>query len=331
MRHSCLFAAFTLTAFGLAGCGPDSSSDDGYLNPATDVDLPMDSFRLRNTEGLAPVLQYTTFQDLYRGLEPATDGEDNGSAMALRGHLDAFLGTTPTDDGSDYTSVRNPLDLINEVIRSGQVSNFNDGRRLMRDSIAEDEAASYNTPANDALVRFTETGGDAAASDSTWIYVMLDWTYNPMQDKVYRATQFVARAPADSEDNPAEVASASWSGRYNASSFGDSGFNQPEYAATSYTGRTRGNVELLQEFVGTQRDTLTLTKANGLEINGEQPDCVKVVLTYGESLARVFTSTDEEPTLEENGERRPNPEHCGNQQNGDEAINYETVVVSSRQ
>ncbi|MGM0768227.1 MAG: hypothetical protein ACQEV6_09385 [Pseudomonadota bacterium] len=331
MRHSCLFAALSLTALALAGCGPDSSSGGGYLNPATDVDLPLETFRLQDTEGLEPVLQYTIFQDFYRGIEPASEGDDDGAAAALRDHLDAFLGATRNEEDTEYTTVRNPLDLINEVIRLGSVDNFNEGRRLMRDSIEEDEAASYNTPANDALVRFTETEGEATAADSTWVYVMLDWTYNPAQAKVYRASQFVARAPADAEDSPAEVASASWSGRYNASTFGSSGFNQPEFAATSFTGRTRGNVELLQEFIGEQRDTLTLTRVKGLVIDGEEPDCVRVVMTYGESLARIFTSKDQPATLDDNGERSPNPEHCGNQQNGDEAIRYETIAIAERQ
>ncbi len=322
-----------MTGLVLAGCGPDSSSDSGYLNPATDVDLPLETFRVQDTEGLPSTLQRTAFADFYRGIEPVDEGADNGSATALREHLDAFLGATPNEDGTDYTAVRNPLDLINEVIASGTVDNFNEGRRLMRDSIEEDEAASYNTPANDALVRFTETGADttASAADSTWIYVMLDWTYNPTLKKVFRATQFVARPPADGETNPAEVASASWSGRYDTSTFGTSGFNQPEFSATSYTGRTLGNVEFLQEFIGTQRDTLTLTAAENLVINGEEPDCVRAVLTYGEATVRIFTSTDEPPTVVEDGERTANPQHCGNQQNGEEAIRYDTVAIAGRQ
>jgi len=332
MRHSYLFAATSIVTLVLAGCDPDTSGG-GYLNPATDVDLPLETFRLRDTEGLDSVLQYTTFQDLYRGMEPATEGNDNGSAMAIRNHLDNFLGTEPDSGGSDYISLRNPLDLINEVIRSGQVDNFNEGRRLMRDSIERDEAASFNTPANDALIRFTETGSEDSASqaDSTWIYVMLDWTYNPAMKKVFRASQFVARQPAEDDENPAEVASAAWSGRFSSNTFGTTGFNQPEFSATSYTGRTLGNVELLQEFMETQRDTLTLTNASGIVINGDEPDCVKVIINYGETRARVFTSKDEPAMLEEGDARTRNPQHCGNQRSGDEAFIYTTINVEDRQ
>jgi hypothetical protein len=127
------------------------------------------------------------------------------------------------------------------------------------------------------------------------------------------------------------VASASWSGRYDTRTFGTSGFNQPEFSATSYTGRTLGNAEFLQEFIGTQRDTLTLTAAEELVINGEEPDCVKAVLTYGEATVRIFTSTDEPPTIEEDGGRTANPQHCGNQQNGEEAVRYNTVAIAGRQ
>ncbi|AZT82163.1 hypothetical protein EHN06_00580 [Marinobacter sp. NP-4(2019)] len=333
MRHSCFFAVTATITLGLSGCGPDSSGDDGYLNPATDVDLPLTTFRLQDTEGLAPVLQYTIFRDFYRGIQPATDGEDAGIAQALREHLNPFLGATPGEDGTDYTSVRNPLDLINEVIRSGIVDNFNEGRQLMRDSVNKDEAASYNTPANDALIRFTESDSDSdvPAADRTWIYPMLDWTNTPNLGKIFRATQYVARQPAEGEENPAELASASWSGRYDASSFGTSGFNQPEFAAASLAGRTRGNVELLQEFIGTQRDTLTLTQARGIVIRGEEPDCIRVVLNYYDQRVQVFTSKDEPPTLEDNGERTANPDHCGNQQNGEEAESYHSIAIAHRQ
>lgn len=333
MRHACVIAITAITTSGLAGCGPDSSGGDGYLNPATDVDLPLTTFRLRDTEGLAPVLQYTIFQDFYRGIEPANEGDDDGIARALRDHLNPFIGATPNEEGTDYTSVRNPLDLINEVIRLGTVDNFNEGRRLMRDSVSEDEASTYNTPANDALIRFSETDSDAGvpAADRNWIYPMLDWTSTPDLGKVFRATQYVARQPADDDETEAEVASASWSGRYDASTFGASGFNQPEFAATSFTGRTLGNAELLQEFVGNQRDTLTLTSASGITINGENPDCLRAVLDYKDQQVRVFTSREEPPTITENGETTANPDHCGNQQNGEEVRRYDTIAIGGRQ
>ncbi|MDX1598524.1 MAG: hypothetical protein R3295_07665 [Marinobacter sp.] len=333
MRQTCFFAVTALITLGLSGCGPDSSSSDGYLNPATDVDLPLTTFRLRDAKGLEPVLQYTMFRDFYRGIQSATDGDDGGIAQALREHLNPFLGATPTEDGTDYTSVRNPLDLINEVIRSGMVDNFNEGRQLMRDSANRGEAASYNTPANEALIRFTDSDSDNSAptADRTWIYPMLDWTSTPNLGKIFRATQYVARQPAESEDNPAELASASWSGRYDASSFGTTGSNQPEFAAASLTGRTHGNVELLQEFIGTQRDTLTLTHASGIVINGKTPDCIRVVLNYNTQRVQVFTSKDEPPTLDDNGKRTANPAHCGNQQNGEEASSYNSIAIARRQ
>lgn len=339
MRHSCIFAAVPLLALALAGCGPDSSGDSAF-NPAADVDLSFSTFVVEDQEGLPSRLQHTAFWDFYRGIEP-TDGEgEQAEAVAeqLRRHLDPFLGATPTEDGTRYTSVRNPVDLLNDVIGRNLVDNFNEGRRLMYDSITEDEAARYNTPANNALIRFTETGdnseeGVVPSSDRTWVYTMLDWTSNPSLGKVFRAAQFVARAPADNDESIAELKSALWSGRFDAQTFSVSGFNQPEYAAISLTGRTRGNVELRQEFVGTDKDTLSLTQVNSITIGGEKPDCIRAVLNYEEAILRVFTSSGESPSIvnEETEKTEPNPDHCGNQQNGKEAQKYRTEAVTTRQ
>jgi len=328
-----MFATIAVMTAFLVGCGPDQSEGSRALNPAADVDRSIKSFRLSDTKGLDSVLQYTAFNDIYRGLEPRETGADKGSAQAVRQHLDAFLGAERADGDAQYISVRNPLDLLNDVIRRGVVDNFNAGRRLMRDSIVKDEPARYNTPINDALIRFTEaeSAKSTPIEDRTWVYVMLDWTYNAEMNKVFRATQFVAQSPDPQSEPPPEVASAAWSGRYSAEAFGSAGFNQPEFSATSFTGRTMGNVELLQEFVGTQRDTLTLTNASGITINGTEPDCVRVALNYSESQARIFLSSGEPATLEQSGTRKPNPRHCGNQQNGDEAVKYLTVTITGRQ
>lgn len=333
MRHSCLFAAFPLTAVVLAGCGPDSSGGDNYVNPATDVDLPLETFRLADTEGLDSTLQYTIFRDFYRGLQPAQEGEDEGVATALREHLNPFLGATPNAAGDDYTSVRNPLDLINNVIRLGTVDNFNEGRQLMVESISDGAPTKYNTAANDALIRFTEAAGDETipTADRTWIYPALDWTSTPDIGKIFRSVQYVARSAAEGDDTQAEIASASWSGRFDNGQFGTSGFNQPEFAATSLSGRTRGTVELLQEFVGTQRDSLTLSNATGLTIGGQAYDCIRVTISYSDREVRVFLSDDQPSTVSEGGEINPNPQNCGNQQNGDEAIRYGSITIPGRQ
>ncbi|MDL0432706.1 hypothetical protein QPM17_16310 [Marinobacter sp. TBZ242] len=338
MRHSCIFATVPLLALFLAGCGPDSSSGSNFLNPAESVSLSFESFELRNVEGLPDVLPQTIFHDFYRGLEPAEGESDESADVAaqLRGRLDLLMGLTPTDDGTSYKSARNPLDFLHNVIASNQVDNFDQGRRLMRDSITADEGARYNTPDKNALIRFTEIGnsnGEEPAPDELWVYTLLDWTSNPQLNKIFRAAQFIARDPEEDDSNPPEVRSALWSGRFHGPDFSVSGYNQPEFAATSLTGREFGNAELRQEFIGNKSDTLSLTKTSGITINGETPDCIRVDIDYEEANVRVFTSTGESPNTEdsETGASSPNPAHCGNQQNGEEAVVYESVAIEQRQ
>jgi hypothetical protein len=301
----------------------DTGSSSSF-NPATNVDYPLPSLTLQNQEGLEPVLPYTVFRDLYRGAEPLSAGADNGFSTELRAHLNTFLNAVPNDSGTDYKSVRNPIDLMNEVIRSGQVDNFNEGRRLMVSSIRENRAATYNTPANKALIRFSENNSDenTPPEDQAWIYTMLDWTNNPGMGKVFRAMQFVATSPDQVSASTPEIASAAWSGRYAKESFGTSGFNTPEYAATSLTGRTLGKVELLQEFIGLQRDALTLTGVSGITLNGIEPDCVSAEFQYNTSYVRVFISKDKQPR---------DPDHCGNQKNESLALEYDMVTIENRQ
>lgn len=336
MRHSCISTAVSLLALALAGCGPESTSDSNFRNPAESVSLSFESFTLRNDSGMPEVLPETIFHDFYRGLEPADGEDDEGVAAQLRERLDLLMGLTPSDDGDSYTAARNPLDFLHYVIVSNQVDNFNQGRRLMRDSITDGEGARYNTPDKNALIRFTETGdlnGGEPGPDQLWVYTLLDWTSNPMMNKVFRAAQFVAREPDEDDSEPPEVKSALWSGQFDGPDFSVSGYNRPEFAATSLTGREFGNAELRQDFIDEQNDILSLTKTSGITINGDEPDCIRVEVDYKDSEVRVFTSKDEEPNNEddETGESSANPAHCGNKQNGEETILYQSRVIEQRQ
>ncbi|MFP3976683.1 hypothetical protein [Marinobacter sp. KMM 10035] len=288
------------------------------------MDYSLATFILQDKEGVEPVLKYTVFRDVYRGVEPLVAGDDNGFAAQLREHLGAYLNIVPTQSGTDYISTRNPVDLMNEVIRSGQVDNFNEGRRLMISSIRDNRAATYNTPANQVLTRFSEYNSDenTPPEDRTWIYRMLDWTYNANMGKVFRAMLFVATPPAQNSSSTPELASASWSGRYAKENFGAIGFNMPEYSATSLEGHTRGKVELLQEFVSLQRDTLMLTGTSGITVDGTEPDCVKAVFQYNTSRVKVFISKDKPSNY---------PDNCGNQTDGAQVLEYDMVTIDTRQ
>ncbi|MDK8462390.1 hypothetical protein [Marinobacter sp. SS13-12] len=336
MRHSCIFAAVPLLAVFLAGCGPDSSSGSNFHNPAASVSLSFESFELSNEEGLPEVLPQTLFHDFYRGLEPA-DGESDESAdvtAQLRGRLDLLMGLTPSDDGTSYTSARNPLDFLRHVIASNQVNNFDVGRQLMRDSMDRGEPATYNTRSNNALIRFTETGGNNGADpepDQRWIYPLLDWTSAPQSDRIFSAIQFIARAPNDDDPNPPELLSLGWSAQYANKGFSASGYNQPEFAATSMTGRELGNIEFFQVFTGEQSGTLVLKQTSGITLNGQEPSYICAELDYQQSTVSVFyfSGTPEGSSEETGTDTNPNPVECLKGES--EPIVYNTVPIEQRQ
>lgn len=336
MRHSCIFATVPLFALTLAGCGPDDSSDSNFINPATSVALKFESFDIQNEDGLPPVLPQTIFYDFYRGVEPADGEDDEGIATQLRERLNTLMGLTPSNDGTRYTSARNPMDFLQHVISSNQVDSFNRGRRLMRDSMNSGDPATYNTPDKNAQIHFTETGGNNGTEpepDQIWVYPLLDWTSNPQLNKIFRSFQFIARAPDQNDSSPSEIASAFWSGRFANESFSVSGYNRPEFASLSFTGRSLGHGELFQEFIRNKSDMLTFLDTSGITVDGQEPDCIRVRVDYEAAEVRVFTSSGEDPTIEddETGETSPNPAHCGNQQNGSEAIFYQSVTIDERQ
>ncbi|MFO8141092.1 MAG: hypothetical protein R6T87_04230, partial [Marinobacter sp.] len=166
MRHSCLFVAVALMLLSLNGCRLESTGSSAF-NPATNVDLTFSSFDLSNTDQAPTTLTYTRFSDFYTGIEPSVEAGQNidnhlATVKEIRRHLDRFIGAQPADNGNSYASVRNPLDLMNQVISVGGINNFDEGRRYIRDRIAVNQAGSYNTRSVGARLRFT----DQAAADS---------------------------------------------------------------------------------------------------------------------------------------------------------------------
>lgn len=339
MRHSCVYATVSLLALTLAGCGPESTSGSNFRNPATSVSLSFESFTLRNETGMPETLPQTIFYDFYRGLEPAEGEDDEGIAAQLRERLDLLMGLTPSEDGDTYTAARNPLDLLHNVISSNDVDTFDQGRRLMRDSITDGEGARYNTPDTNALIRFTENDGsntDEPAPDQIWIYPLLDWTSNPRLNKIYRGNQFIAGEQEDDGDGIPEVSSAIWSGQFDAPEFSVSGYNRPEFAATSLTGRELGNVEFWQEFIGEQSDTLILNGTSGITIDGDKPDYICVELDYEANRVRVYSSSGEAEALDDSEaddelDTVPvSPVECDQQGTGD-PVEYTSITINERQ
>ncbi|MBL1270823.1 MAG: hypothetical protein COB25_000100 [Oceanospirillales bacterium] len=359
MRHSCFFAAILFLTLNLSGCGLEDTGESAF-NPATNVDLAFSTFDLENTENVPDNLEHTRFRDFYQGIQPV--GADNNTnnqqtAEELRGHIDNFIRATRTDNGTRYERVRNPLDLINQVIASNEVTNFRDGRQYISQRIAAGAAGTYNTRGNGALIRFTDQNAvlsNAPLNDSLWIFPTLDWRYLPagpedseVEAKVYRTVQYVNRSVEPEEANAQpELVSVLAGIRFSANSFGTSGYNSPEYATADYLSRNFGSIELRQDFVQEKTDTLfikssdnavlDLNRYDGISLSDSSPDCLRVELDYTSSTLRIFYSNDEPariktPTSAEPDKTSLNPAYCDNQPNSDAAVSWTATGAYVRQ
>jgi len=287
------------------------STGSTTINPAQDVDLTFSTFNLTNTETVPDNLDHTRFWDFYRGIEPTgSDSEDQQTVAEIRSHVDIFIGATPSDDGTHYVSVRNPLDLMNQVIAYGNVDNFDEGRRYIRQRIADSEAGTYNSRSNGAQIRFTDQAAtlDAAPlNDRVWMYPTLDWRYLPqaaegsgLTEKVYRTIQYVSRSVDDAvkEDQP-ELLSVLAGSRFDANEFVALGYNAPEYATAEFLSRNYGRVELQQDFLedvdtlfikSPDKEVIDLSRYPKYNNTDTSPDCLRVDVDYHVATVRIFAS-----------------------------------------
>lgn len=294
------------------------STGSSAFNPATNVDLTFSSFDLSNTDSAPDTLSFTRFSDFYPGIQPiAGSEEDTDNHLAtveeIRRHIDVFIRAQPTDEGDSVTRVRNPLDLMNQVISVGRINNFDEGRRYIRDRISVRQAGNYNTRSAGARIRFTDQAAAISQrplNDTEWNYQTLDWRYLPEDGgaagKVYRTIQYIARTVTDDlkEEQP-ELISLLAGTRFDANTFSAVGYNQPEYATADYVSRNFGGIELRQQFIGeAQKDTLLIKSPDRQIVDlgryGEEnttPDCLRVELNYAMSEARIYVSEGEPARL----------------------------------
>ncbi|WP_404366450.1 hypothetical protein [Marinobacter sp.] len=340
MKHRHILPVPLLTALLLAGCGPDDS--DSANNPASSVNLVFSTFTIDRQEDLEESL----FRDFYRGIEPASADNTDARAWAhaLRDHIGIFIGSTPVEDGRAYKSVRNPFDLMAQVIASNQVDNFRDGRRFISDRIDKEVAGTFNTRSNDASIRFVDQEAvndeKSAVADREWRYETLAWTYAPAQDDgvsgtVSRIIQYTARPPAGADTaEPPELQSLLVGSQFS-EEFKAIGYNQPEIVEASFTALTIGRMSLSQDFISEKRDNLFISETNAIEVGGQMPDCVRVELDYQMARVTVFTSESEDPLIDDEATADPddkmkNMAYCGNQESGSEEISYAAEAVPDR-
>lgn len=348
MRHYPLFLSAPILAV-LVGCGTDSGGDNAF-NPASDVNLVFSTFDLEDPDNGPENLKHTRFQDFYRGLQPLDDSNTDANDLAadMRALIDQLMGTVPTDAGDDYQKVRNPLDLMNQVVASGEVANFVAGRTYIGERIDAGNPGTYNTRANGALIRFvdqTASIANAPQPDRDWRYQTLAWTYTPDDasgnsgyEKVTRTIQYIARdddTVADSE--LPELVSLLSGTRFDATSFAVTGYNQPELATVSFATRTLGSIEFRQDLIDEKTDTLFISTEVEVE-DTENPgqtvtatECLRVELDYPMAQVRVYQSTGEEPQIDNgDGTLVDNPAFCGlHERNKDEVLVYNATNLNS--
>lgn len=330
------------------------------FNPATDVDLTFSTFDLENTQDAPDNLEYTRFWDMYQGIQPSGSGDNANNretAVEIRDHIDKFIQAVRAEEGNNYKKVRNPLDLINQVIAANQVTNFREGRKYISQRIADGQAGTYNTRGKGALIRFTDQNAvldDTSLNEKLWIFPTLDWRYLPagtegsnLNEKVYRTVQYVSRsiAPEETEAQP-ELVSLLAGSRFDANSFVTSGYNNPEFATADYLSRNFGSIELRQEFIRDKTDTLfiksadkpvlDLSRYSDTNLSDASPDCLRVELDYVTSTVRIFYSNGEPakvstPTSEDPDKTSANDAYCDNQEDSESVVSWAAAGASGRQ
>lgn len=335
-RHTLAFVGVTLLT--LSACGSDESGDSA-LNPASDVDLVFSTFALERPQDL----QASLFWDFYRGIEPAAsdDPEASAWAMALRNHIDSFMGSEPATEGTGYSELRNPYDLMAQVIAAGDVANFRDARQYISERIDQGAAGTFNSRSNDASIRFidrqaTENGLPRPARE--WVYPLLAWVYAPegenSSDKVIRTVQYIARAAEEDATDVPELQSLLVGSQFDSASFGTVGYNSPELVEASFTGRTLGRMSLSQDFIASKTDTLFISGTDAITVNDQSPDCIRAELDYPMARLVIYTSKDEpaeipDESTSDTEDSQDNPDYCGNK--SAETFSYATGAIAGRQ
>ncbi|MDX1558551.1 MAG: hypothetical protein R3193_06575, partial [Marinobacter sp.] len=263
---------------------------------------------------------------------------------------------TPTDTGKSYDNVRNPLDLMNQVLASGEVTNFQEGKRYISQRIADGVAGTYNTRGNGAQIRFTDPSAviaDLPLNDQLWIYPTLDWRYLPdgpegsdLENKVYRTIQYVSRSVAeeDQADQP-ELVSVLAGSRFDANSFMTLGYSPTEFATADYLSRNHGSIELRQDFIDENTDTLfikndesqviKLDRYPGYTGEDNHPDCLRIELDYNMDRVSIFASDGEpsridDPESTDEQDTIPNPANCTYQEDAEALTSWATVAIAER-
>ncbi|WP_166268705.1 hypothetical protein [Marinobacter caseinilyticus] len=341
MNHHHSLAIFSLAFLALAGCGNDSN--DSAFNPATNVDLVFSTFDITEP------LEQTLLWDFYRGVEPAPGQPDRAFelAAALRQQSGEFIVATPSDeDPTRYIRVRNPLDLMHQVIGENAVTNFNQGRSEISRLIDQSKPGEFNTTTNNVSIRFTDQSAivtEAPSADAVWHYPILKWSYTPDKaDNVIRVIQY--RGVSDGETSTTSP-SATYGSEFTSRDFSEFGYNAPVRALATLVIEGERELGLTQEFANASTDFLIIdgtaignrNEAGGpdFEFAGGTVDCARVELDYAAQTLVLYLSHNQPPRLDEIPEDPAdpdatvaNPDYCANLESATDS--YQTVVIGDR-
>ncbi|MGP4844482.1 hypothetical protein ACTXGQ_10155 [Marinobacter sp. 1Y8] len=308
-------------SIALTGCGggdSDFAGGDGNggscsnaFNPASNVIISLGSFEISDSTDL----EHTLFRDFIRGIQPtASDSTSEAVVASVMTETARFNGGVNNDTSqSNFTSVRNPADLLNNQIGNNEIDNFNQGRRYISGCIDASTAADYSNSANGVRIRFDEApAGDVVDS---YNYALLRWVYAPQgSNKIQKVVQYVGTA----DDFLDGIILAE---QYDPTNFSSIGFNTPDRASASFTGgNDTQRLGFDQDLISEKQDSWTRSSNVPFNFAGASVDCARVVVDYPMTTATVYTSIDIDQKADG---------YCGTKTTPD--TRYSTVAVSSRQ
>lgn len=191
---------------------------------------------------------------------------------------------------------------------------------------------------------------DLSLNEQIWIYPTLDWRYLPdgsdLTEKVYRTIQYVSRS-VDEEDQAVqpELVSVLAGSRFDANRFMALGYSPTEFATADYLSRSHGSIELRQDFINDNTDTLFIKSAEaevlGLDrypdytLDDNSPDCLRLELDYDMSVVTIFASNGEparidDPDSADEQDTIANPANCTNQKDSAAISSWATVAIPGR-
>lgn len=311
-RAACLLKWLLLLglSLGVSACGggntPNTSSNQGACdNPPhveTAVDMNLDTFDVKVAD-----FPHTVFQDYFKAIQPnksdsaysAADDQMAQDIVTLLQPITSYSGAA-----TSYTSTRTPYDLLDYLVATDAVANFDAGRSLAVTCAVAGMPYDYN---NDAVV-FRDTSNSTEASGyKDWVYVVR-WAVAPSTGLIVRS--FSVAAQLDKSSGVTQNISVATN--YDEKNFDSTGYNPPQartlLATQVYSDKSKHLVSFEQRYTGSNTDTLNVynyqPKDNALPppftFNGDtKVQCVHAVLDYSIPQITFYVSDKPETDSDE--------------------------------